>query len=258
MQVESPVRLCEVCSCEITRKIRRSRDAGRCCSRRCGWTLLARENGFRKLAIASHAGHQRTVRPGPQVRRCPCGVEFMSSQGNKRFCSVGCRAQENVARSRRRYWLMRSLAPTPKLKRPAASRVCAGCGGAFDAIGARKFCSTRCANRSSGSGSHCQRAKAKGVPRDRSITRRAVFDRAGWTCQICGKPTPETLNSTTDPRAPELDHVVPLAAGGGHVWANVQCACRQCNHDKGARMPTAYERDVWAARIVNESGVTCG
>ena len=39
---------------------------------------------------------------------------------------------------------------------------------------------------------------------------------------------------TCDPRAPELDHIVPLALGGAHVPENVQDACRACNSAKGA------------------------
>lgn len=35
-------------------------------------------------------------------------------------------------------------------------------------------------------------------------------------------------------RAPELDHVVPLSRGGGHVYGNVQLLCRMCNGAKGA------------------------
>jgi hypothetical protein len=36
--------------------------------------------------------------------------------------------------------------------------------------------------------------------------------------------------------APELDHIIPLASGGAHVWDNVQCTCRKCNGEKGAEV----------------------
>lgn len=63
----------------------------------------------------------------------------------------------------------------------------------------------------------------------------AVFDRDRWTCQLCGKRTPKRLRGKSVPDAPELDHIIPLALGGGHLWSNVQCACRSCNGAKGAK-----------------------
>lgn len=49
----------------------------------------------------------------------------------------------------------------------------------------------------------------------------------------CGKPTPLKLRGTCKPRAPEIDHRVPIAMGGAHTYDNVQCACRECNQRKG-------------------------
>lgn len=62
-----------------------------------------------------------------------------------------------------------------------------------------------------------------------------IFGRDRWKCQLCGISTPQSLRGSYDPRAPELDHVIPLALGGAHTWANVQCACRACNIRKGAK-----------------------
>src|SRR5690606_4317446 len=55
----------------------------------------------------------------------------------------------------------------------------------------------------------------------------AVFGRDGWRCKLCGCRTPKRLRGTTDDRAPELDHIVPLAHGGEHSYANTQCLCRK-------------------------------
>lgn len=63
-----------------------------------------------------------------------------------------------------------------------------------------------------------------------------VFARDGWKCQLCGVDTPRRLRGSYEPNAPELDHIVPLSKGGGHTWANVQCACRACNSAKGASL----------------------
>jgi len=54
-----------------------------------------------------------------------------------------------------------------------------------------------------------------------------VWERDGGTCGICGLPA--------DPTLWELDHVVPLALGGLHEYANVQVSHRTCNRSKGAK-----------------------
>ena len=65
------------------------------------------------------------------------------------------------------------------------------------------------------------------VPRGRSIplTTRTVVARDGGTCAYC-KDDADTM-----------DHIVPRAQGGGHVWENVVAACRRCNHKKGNKTP---------------------
>lgn len=58
--------------------------------------------------------------------------------------------------------------------------------------------------------------------RTASLTRRAVLERDGHRCVYCGA------------RADSIDHVVPRARGGQHVWENVVAACRRCNSRKGS------------------------
>jgi len=57
----------------------------------------------------------------------------------------------------------------------------------------------------------------------------AVLERDGWRCQMCGASTPQSLRGTYDDSAPELDHIVPISAGGEHTMENTQCLCRKCN-----------------------------
>jgi len=78
-----------------------------------------------------------------------------------------------------------------------------------------------------------RRARTRGAHCE-SINPIDVFVRDGWTCRICGDKTPRSLRGTFDDKAPELDHIIPLAAGGTHTWDNVQCACRACNISKGS------------------------
>ncbi|WP_407670789.1 HNH endonuclease [Paraburkholderia franconis] len=89
----------------------------------------------------------------------------------------------------------------------------------------------------------CRRARDRAYKRVSRMARKAteraahvekvdpfeVFERDGWACRLCGIPTPRSKRGTYDHDAPELDHVVPLARGGDHTYANTQCACRRCN-----------------------------
>lgn len=77
-----------------------------------------------------------------------------------------------------------------------------------------------------------QRGKIDGAERFDPLE---VLARDGWRCHICGVSTPKRLRGSYDDRAPELDHIVPLAAGGKHTRQNTACACRRCNREKGQR-----------------------
>lgn len=79
-----------------------------------------------------------------------------------------------------------------------------------------------------------RRAIERGIEAD-IIDPIKVFERDKWRCHLCGCKAPKRLRGTYEPDAPELDHVVPLAAGGTHTWGNVKCACRRCNGAKSDR-----------------------
>lgn len=121
-----------------------------------------------------------------------------------------------------------------------AARRCSVCGGS---LGHRRqrYCSPKCYNKSEVTQSVRRRSAAahrvakRGVHAER-IDPIAVFEAAGWRCQICSRSTPKRLRGTKDKRAPELDHVRPLSKGGTHTWSNVQCACRECNRWKSNRV----------------------
>lgn len=51
-----------------------------------------------------------------------------------------------------------------------------------------------------------------------------VFKRDGFTCQYCGRMTPEVVL--------EVDHIVPRAEGGSDEFYNLITACWDCNHGK--------------------------
>jgi 5-methylcytosine-specific restriction endonuclease McrA len=56
-----------------------------------------------------------------------------------------------------------------------------------------------------------------------------VLERHEGLCGICGEPV--------NPARFDVDHIVPLARGGEHSYANTQPAHPACNARKGARLP---------------------
>lgn len=218
-----------------------------------------------------HGARQRGV---PEAHRAPravcggCGREFAQRITNGQrlmHCSRRCAGQVSKAQTQERVareqLVRREVAALGRIgaKWRAAARDarrcqavadrrqcrCAGCGTGFIQRTHHGRPQVRC--------DECARAearrlkkRAKRVRESRMRARRrgvqceridplAVLERDGWRCMLCGIGTPRRLRGTCDPRAPEMDHIIPLAAGGTHTWGNVQCACRACNHAKGAR-----------------------
>ena len=121
-----------------------------------------------------------------------------------------------------------AVPPRVRLPRP-----CSSCGVEFTPKkrNDQVLCSARC-RRAAGGSVNYTRAKFYDVPYE-PINKLHVFDRDSWRCQVCGIKTPRRLLGCKDDDAPELDHRIPMAMGGGHLWSNVQCCCRLCNMRKG-------------------------
>lgn len=162
-----------------------------------------------------------------------CGNAFGSKQGKATYCSRACMAASISTILRERHGRPLGKCHCGKVFKPsrpnqaqrAAGRVQQHCSRACAGIGRWKPNETR--------RSHEQSQKAKGEWVN--IDPIAVCERDGWKCHLCGIRTPKRLRGTTDDRAPEIDHVQPLARGGKHTYENVAVACRLCNRTKGAK-----------------------
>jgi hypothetical protein len=55
-----------------------------------------------------------------------------------------------------------------------------------------------------------------------------VFKRDSFTCRYCGRKTPQIVL--------EVDHVIPVAKGGGDEIENLVTSCYECNRGKGASL----------------------
>ena len=77
------------------------------------------------------------------------------------------------------------------------------------------------------------RAKLRGAFVE-DVSHRVVFEKDDNVCQGCQKVCDPDADRFASNKA-TLDHVVPLARGGEHSYANVQTLCWPCNHVKRDR-----------------------
>lgn len=215
-----PARQCVVCGCEYRPKRSNYTTA---CSRDCGYVWLA----FRQKAVAD--GHRVSVAV-LRNKCCSCGKRF-GQRGL--YCTPECR---------------------PTTYRPVEQGCCRRCGETFNRSqegASRYLCSIKCADEAKRESRRKSRktpavaaarkadkkrrkALARGAQGGELVDVARVFERDGYRCGICGNKTLKSKRGTCHPRAPELDHIVAIALGGSHTYANVQTACRSCNGRKGA------------------------
>jgi len=62
-----------------------------------------------------------------------------------------------------------------------------------------------------------------------------VFKRDGFTCQYCGRKTPEVIL--------EIEHVIPLSKGGTDEIDNLTTSCFEYNRGKGASLLDTILKD---------------
>jgi len=205
---------CKVCGEQFYPK-----RAGRttCCSRGCGllWSgswAGARKNGLR-VSVVLYKGCCKW-----------CSARF---DGRGGYCGSKCRKAAACYKARL----------SAEAKHDKLPRECVECGTEFVpeyADKRRQYCSQRCCARSARRTAKAMRRAREASSRVERVVAKKVFDRDGWRCRLCGVKTPRNLKGTTKPNAPELDHIVPLSAGGEHSYRNTQCLCRLCNHSKAA------------------------
>jgi hypothetical protein len=85
---------------------------------------------------------------------------------------------------------------------------------------------------------HRRRVRMENSGPVEQFTDREVFERDGWRCGLCGGAVNPALRHP-DPLSASLDHRTPIAKGGGHTRANVQCAHLRCNLSKRDRETVA-------------------
>lgn len=157
-----------------------------------------------------------------------CGSPFVN-QRPALLCSSECRMAQARSEAARYY------TPTPVRRYE-----CIVCQETFERAGRHgkpQTCSAACQRRlpSAIEGKANRRARRRALKRTATVEivyRRVVYDRDGWTCQLCTKPLRRDVRAP-HPLSATLDHIVPLASGGDHSYRNIQAAHFICNSRKG-------------------------
>lgn len=113
---------------------------------------------------------------------------------------------------------------------------CKVCGSVFNRRSTTRrpeFCSDWCRTHNPQAAATRRIQKARRRARKRQaeyepVNPLTIYERDAWTCQLCGKRIDRT-KTAPHPKAPTIDHLLPLAQGGAHVPANLQAAHFRCN-----------------------------
>jgi 5-methylcytosine-specific restriction endonuclease McrA len=200
---------CEGCGHSFQRQSRGNRDNRRFCSRECSFQ-------WQKSFAA-----QRVAMPKP----LRCCTSCDKPVGSRQFLCTPCKGVK--------------ASVSTYVAKQKVERSCEGCSVPIKGTAAKRLCGLCIRKKARSKNRHLRkhrdRARHFGV-RYEPVSALAVFDRDGWRCQVCGVKTPSRLRGSSDPKAPELDHRIPISKGGDHAWNNLQCCCRACNGSKGSRL----------------------
>lgn len=231
------VRTCEVCAVAFRPTYR----VQRACSRACGVELRRATTRQRMCACGGQFEIQSASRGGDRCPRCillqqqaqaappkrcvVCRTSFAPS-GPQRCCGPAC-SREAKRRHDRRY----NATCRPRRGRPGCER----CGVALPRI-TRKRCDA-CLLVTKREAKRRERRRVRNLIRgvkSEGYTLSEIAQRDRWMCGLCRKRVAMT-KVVPHPKAPTIDHVVPLADGGDDTRANVQLAHFMCNCRKSKR-----------------------
>jgi 5-methylcytosine-specific restriction endonuclease McrA len=253
---------CIVCGKSFTAETKQSKKIFKCCSTSCAGRLGAAgkwSQAGRLEMICMHCGTAFKPKTADAVTFCSracnyahkaaqpksvsmpnsftckhCRTPFTSILKGKLFCSQDCSRLHSLERAKR------------KLRaRPAVTKRCANCNREFSAVlhPEKVFCSKRC---SQASARRTRKAKERHYEYKRKY-RKAIAtwpcerirlailrDRDKGMCWLCDKPVEDV--AVPHPSAPTIDHVIPIAKGGQHLYSNVRLAHFICNSVRGANV----------------------
>lgn len=192
----------------------------------CG-QLLSKIQVLRRCRFCSYlcsAAHMRNQRPPRSTADCQqCGQTFTVTKDRRHYCSRSC-FQTATASPQVSRWVSYVVYST-----------CSICQAILCGRRQRDYCK-ECQARSYylrnpdrfKEAAHRRRTRVQAAQVEH-IEIRKVFERDKWTCHICGNKVRRTARYARDPEMASLDHLVPIALGGEHSYANVACSHLRCN-----------------------------
>lgn len=177
-----------------------------------------------------------------------CEKTVQVARANSKCCSRACASIMGVHASGKQLRSKELVLYTgPRLQQPpivhvrTASRLTSGqcrtCGEWFVSRNLDVTCSLECFKThrrdQKHANEHRRRARQKAAF-VANVYRKKVFEADQYRCHLCGKKTDKT-KKVPHPKAPTIDHVVPLNRGGTHEPANCRTACFSCNSSKRDR-----------------------
>jgi hypothetical protein len=118
------------------------------------------------------------------------------------------------------------------LRKPIQVSECPECGDTFRLKNSLQvFCGANCSRPSRKRRDKARRRALLKAAFIEDVEDRLVFERDGWVCQLCYQSVPDGV-PVPDPWAATIDHIIPIAKGGTHGYANVQLAHFECNWRK--------------------------
>ena len=221
------------------------------CSVKCREAERKRKAGIKPLELEKLRRKEGKIR-----KECNrCGNRFEPKGPKHIHCSLEC--AEETKRIRRTISIERTVyARWARPKRVSkysrlslllrwrerAETPCVDCGDRIGFVKTRMVLAKRCVDcadverkRQIAISRKARKAKQRGVTVER-VDPIKVFERDGWICHLCRKVTLKEHRGTMHPRAPELDHIIPISKGGEHSYANTACSCRRCNSEKSDKI----------------------
>lgn len=212
----------------------------RFCSRTCYGMSSRRKRECPDCGCATAARRAEVVRCRPcaaeAARKIPkiskvyfpeclqCGARFTSRRSLRvPTCSEACKRAESAMRSKAKY------VPHPRLA--------CDCGASLDRWTKAQPHRRRCDDckkvavaRGRAQAKRRRRARKRGAISE-PYTLAEIAVRDGRRCGICKRKV-QMKRAVPHPKAPTIDHIVPLADGGDDTRVNVQLACFLCNSIK--------------------------
>ena len=229
-------------SCEACRKSNAGQPTTPIDCVRCGETFTPLRRTVNRRFCPACRKHNRK---GAAIVICEFCGESKWTQAPQSYCSRSCARRARAGWSTCTDLVHVPTKPSTTRRTPDRPVVIKASGGVFvqgschlcstpftslTFNGKARFCSLRCGRRYS----EDKRRATKRNAYVADVRRLSIYERDGWRCKLCGKKVRPTAEAP-HPLAPVLDHIIPLAVGGTHEPANVQCAHFLCNSRKGDR-----------------------